>query len=307
MRVSRPALAASRAIDILNYMAAAPLRSLSLSDLVRALGLNPASCHALVTALTRDGYLVRQEPGKTYRLGPALIAIGHGALQCHPLVAAAREQMADLSREVDLDCLLTTRVGDRLIALATEGAGRTAGLGVGQRVPLIPPLGTPFLAWADEAEVGQWLDRAAEGIERDRLRASLAAVRARGYAVTLRSQRQGAADAAVQGLAEMPFADDLQERLARAIAGMGDAYLMIDAAADRLYPVDLVSAPVFAADGSVACTLSLHGFGRPLSLSRLDALGRALHRHCRAAECRVSPAAPTTPLPEQPEDAECAR
>jgi DNA-binding IclR family transcriptional regulator len=304
--LSRPALAASRAIDILNFMAASPLRRYSLTELVRALRLNPASCHALVGAMTRDGYLVRHMPGKNYQLGPALIAIGHGALQCHPIVAAARDRIIAISREADLDCLLTAQVGDRLIALATEGPGRASGLRIGQRVPLIPPLGTAFIAWAGPAEAEKWLQMAADEEERVRLRESLAAVRARGYAVTLRGPRQNEAGLAVLGLADAPFEDERQERAAQLLARMGEDYLMIEARSDRFYPVDLISAPVFAADGTVACTISLYGFDRPLSPSRLASLGRELQRHSRAVNEAF--AATQNPVPDETVgDAECAR
>jgi len=281
--MSRPALAASRAIDILNFMAADPMRGYSLTELVRHLDLNPASCHALLNAMTRDGYLVRQERGRTYRLGPALIAIGHAALQCHPIVAAARDQIARMSADLDLDSLLTARLGDRLIALASEGPGRLPGLRIGQRVPLIPPLGTPFLAWADGLEVERWLGKAAGPIEQDRLRQSLAMVRERGYAVMRRSPEQIAAGRAVLDMADEPLADDRQERAASLISQMGEDYLMIEAQADRLHAVDMISAPVFGPDGAVLCTLSLFGFDRPLSLSRITALGEAIGRYCRAA------------------------
>jgi DNA-binding IclR family transcriptional regulator len=281
--VPRPALAASRAIDILNFMAADPMRGYSLTELVRHLDLNPASCHALLGAMTRDGYLVRQERGRTYRLGPALIAIGHAALQCHPAVAAARDQIARMSADLDLDSLLTARLGDRLIALASEGPGRLPGLRIGQRVPLIPPLGTPFLAWADSREVDDWLGKAAGPIEQDRLRQSLAMVRQRGYAVMRRSPEQVAAGLAVLDMAEEPLADDRQQRAAKLIGQMGEDYLMIEAQADRLHPVDMISAPVFGPDGAVLCTLSLFGFDRPLSLSRIATLGEAIGRYCRAA------------------------
>jgi Transcriptional regulator len=307
----RPALAASRAIDILNFMAAAPTRGYSLTELVRALDLNPASCHALVHAMMRDGYLTREQRGRTYRMGPALIAIGQGALESHPVVAAARERIALLSKQFDLDCLLTARVGDRLIALALEGRGLSASLRVGQRVPLIPPLGTPFLAWDEQGEIDDWLARGTDDVDCGRLRAALSSVRARGYAVTLRSQRQSEAGEAVRELAEEPFARDRQQQAAQAIGRMGDAYLMIDAQPDRLYHAGLISAPVFDMDGRVCCTLSLFGFERPLSLLRIAALGDALLRQCHEARekvaCAAASAAPSTQPIRGMGEAECAR
>lgn len=303
----RPALAASRAIDLLNFMAATPTRGYSLTELVRHLDLNPASCHALLGAMTRDGYLVRQPRGRTYRLGPALIAIGQGALRCNPLVAAARARMERLHADLGLDVLLTTRVGDQLIALASAGDGRHPGLRVGQRVPLIPPLGTPFLAWAAEPEVAAWLARAGSGTETDRLRRSLRAVRDRGFAVTLRSDRQGAAGMAVLGWAEEPFAPERQRLAIDLIGRMGEDYLMIEAQPDSLHNVGLISAPVFDGEGAVLCTLSLFGFDRPLSLSRVAALGGTLERHCRAAMRGAASPADANGRDDMMGDAECAR
>jgi len=282
------------------------MRGYSLTDLVRHLDLNPASCHALLGAMTRDGYLVRQQ-GRLYRLGPALIAIGHSALQCHPLVAAARGQIARMAADLDLDSLLTARVGDRLIALASDGPGRLPALRIGQRVPLIPPLGTPFIAWADEEEVESWLAKADSGVEIARLRRSLEVVRQRGFAVTLRSRKQGAVGLAVLGLGEEPFADERQRLAVELIGRMGEDYLMTEALADSLHHVDLISAPVFDLDGTVVCTLSLYGFDRPLSLSRITAMGEVLGRYCLAAMSASSTAATTTTSHQERGDAECAR
>lgn len=277
----------------------------SLTDIVRSLDLNPASCHALLGAMTRDGYLVKHSQGRRYQLGPALIAIGHGALQCHPIVAAARSQIIRMSTELDLDSLLTARIGDSLIALASDGPGRAPTLRVGQRVPLIPPLGTPFLAWAGEAEVQAWLAKAnaSAGAEIARLRQSLAVVRERGFAVTLRSSKQGEAGQAVLGLAEEPFADERQRLAIELIGRMGEDYLMIDALPNNLHHVGLISAPVFDAEGAVVCTLSLFGFDRPLSLSRITSMGEALRRYCSTAALAKN----MESLRKIRGDAECAR
>ena len=57
--MARPALAASRAIDILNFLASRPDETFSLSELARRTGVNVASTHAIVAALTQAGYLNR--------------------------------------------------------------------------------------------------------------------------------------------------------------------------------------------------------------------------------------------------------
>lgn len=284
----RPALSATRAIDILNFMAANPLRGWSLTELVRHLGVNQASCHALLAAMTRDGYLERDPRRRTYRLGPALIAIGHGALQCHPVLAAARDRIEAIIAAFDLNCLLTAQSGEQLIALASGGPAPDFGVRIGQHIPLIPPVGTPYLAWATEDEVAAWLARADARAQKDRLRQSLAAVRQRGFAVTLRSPGQGEAGMAVHNLAEEPHADLLKERAAEAISRMGEDYLLIEEEPDSLLPIDLIAAPVFDGEGRVACTLSLHGFDRALALTKVMDLGRRLQEFCRSAEAAAT-------------------
>jgi len=276
-RAPRPALAASRAIDILNFMAAVPQKAHSLTELVRQLDLNPASCHALLGALTRDGYLERHPRRRTYRLGPALVAIGYGALECHPAVAIARAEAETVARALGLECLLTGRVGDMLIALARIGRVEPAVdvLRVGQRVPMIPPLGTPFLAWAGREAIEAW---AARGGDADRARhlAALAAVRRRGYAVTLLGPAQARLGALVSSLAAAPHAADLQARVATLIAELGDDYLLPDVDPDEPSRVGLISVPIFDAQGEVAYTLSLLGFPRPLRREEIDGFARQL-------------------------------
>lgn len=290
--MARPALAASRAIDILNFMASAPLRSYSLTDLVRAVGLNPASCHALVNAMVRDGYLVRHAPSKTYRLGPALITIGQGALQCHPPVAMAREPMVAIAQEFGLCCALTVLAGGNIIVLAVEGQGAGPLPRIGQSVPIIPPIGTPFLAWAGDAEVEAWLAQAeggpGGGAERERLRAALAAARERGYAVTRFSARQGEASKALAVLADAPFENERRMRAIQLLARMDEDYLLIESRPDQLHHVLQISAPVFGADRAVACTLSLLGFDGPLSSARLADLGRRLRGHADRVTAAVA-------------------
>ncbi len=279
-RVRRPALAASRAIDLLNFMAAEPAQGYSLTELVRHLDLNPASCHALLDALTRDGYLDRHPRRRTYRLGPALVAIGSGALECHPAVAEARTQAAALAAALGLECLLTGRVGDMLIALSRAGRASppVAVLRVGQRIPMIPPIGTPFLAWADAATVAVWAARGTGDHARDV--AALAAVRRRGYAVTLLGPAQARLGEAVSNLADAPFAEDLQAGVPALIDALGNAYLLPDADADEAVHVGLISVPIFNSEGAVAYTLSLLGFPGPLRPAEIESLARRLMQAC---------------------------
>ena len=85
----RPAPAASRAVEILYYLTAHPRRAFTLSELVRALGINVSSAHAILAVLTDTGLVIRDPVHKTYVLGPALAAVGFAALDQHPSVGIA--------------------------------------------------------------------------------------------------------------------------------------------------------------------------------------------------------------------------
>src|SRR5207248_704067 len=72
----RPAPGAERVVAVLNFLTAHPDESFTLSELARRLGLNKATCHALLMTLTEAGYVLRHPTRMTYMLGPALVAAG---------------------------------------------------------------------------------------------------------------------------------------------------------------------------------------------------------------------------------------
>jgi DNA-binding IclR family transcriptional regulator len=275
-KVARPALAATRAVDCLNLLAANPTQSFTLSELVQQLELNIASCHALVNVLTRQGFLQRHPKHKTYSLGPALVAIGHAALECHPAIDMARDEARELAQRLDLEVLITARIEGQLVALARAGRylSANASLRVGQRVPLIPPLGSPFMAWAPAKEIKEWLARAADHASAEELahyRDILDIVRARGFSVTLRNPVQRQLGEVVANLSASPHAAALRERMARLIAELGhNAYQLGSIDDAQRYEVVLLSAPIFDAYGQVAYTISLLGFRGALSAVEVE-------------------------------------
>src|ERR1700722_3522749 len=69
-----------RIVAILNFFADHPKQSFTLTDLVRALKLSRATCHALLAGLVESGYLYRTAD-KSYVIGPTLVSIGRIAQQ----------------------------------------------------------------------------------------------------------------------------------------------------------------------------------------------------------------------------------
>jgi len=257
--MARPALAATRAIALLDFLAAHPTDSFTLSDLSERLGINVASTHALLGVLTDAGYLARHPRHRTYTLGPSLVAVGTAALERHEAIDLARDAARDLGAELDLEVAVTAVAGDDIVFLARGGDHRARGISihVGQRVPLVPPIGSVFVAWSDDASGYD------PGV--------LAAVRARGYAIALEDDARRVLGDALEHIAEAPARavalDELIAELAQHEYQVGD----LDAA--RTYDVSMVSAPVFGPDGEVALALTLIGFEQGLPAERIASYG----------------------------------
>lgn len=255
--MSRPALAANRAVGILNFLAAHPTDSFTLSDLASRLGVNLASMHALLTVLADAGYVSRHPRLRTFTLGPSVVALGTAALECHPAIDLARDAARELAADTGLEVAVTTSVRDYIVFLARAGepSPRGASALVGQRVPLVPPLGSVFVAWGDARE---WLARAADPAS---LETVLAGVRARGYSVGLEAVAGRGLNLALHDLALHPTDDHLRDTINAYVAELAtELYQLADLVASRSYRVSHIAAPIFGSDGEVVLALTLLGF-----------------------------------------------
>lgn len=231
----RPALAATRAVAILNFLAAHPRESFTLSDLASTLDINVASTHGLLAALSEAGYVVRHPRLRTYALGPAVAALGSAALERHTVIDVARDAARELAAELGLEVAITAPAGDEIVILSRAGERQARGIAtyVGQRVPLRQPTGAVFIAWRD---AGTWLQDADDP---DLLRAVLDGVRARGYAVALE----------------------------------GPDYVVPELSSDRTYDPSMIAAPVFGPNGEAILSVALVGFAAGLTADEVAAYG----------------------------------
>jgi DNA-binding IclR family transcriptional regulator len=272
--VARPALSATRAIEVVNFLAAHPADSFTLSDLVDRLDINVASLHALLATLTDSGYLSRHPRHRTYTLGPALVAVGTAALEQHPAIEIAREEAASLSARLDLDVAITARAGDDVVFVARAGEHHPRGVPthVGQRMPLRPPMGSVFYAWAEPVDVEAWLAQVPEAA-RELDRAELTAVAARGFSVALDSPIRIELGVALEALAERPDVER-RDRVDRLVAELGRStnhLTTIDR--DATYAVSSITGPVFDANGAVVLAVNFIGFGPSLTGADVLSLG----------------------------------
>jgi DNA-binding IclR family transcriptional regulator len=258
---------------MLLFLAAEPLRSFKLADITRSVGISHASAHAVLASLEQQGFVRRNDRDRTFSLGPTLIGLGVAARRGLPVVDVARTHMQRLSDELALECHAGVHVADQIIVVARTGARPPFGVGVevGQRLPLVPPLGTPYVAWSGAQAIEAYLRRAAPECgpdELERYRQAIETVRQRGYAVALdAATRQRFGELAAE-LARSPAADLRSLELA-AQNLLGADYLLVELEGAASYDVTGISAPVFGPDGSVVLVVGLVGFGRGLPASRI--------------------------------------
>jgi DNA-binding IclR family transcriptional regulator len=269
----RAALSATRAIAILNFLAAHPTESFTLSDLAERLDINLASAHSLLATLSDAGYLVRHPRLRTYTLGPSVVALGSAALERHAVIDHARDAARDLARRLALEVAVSAPAGNDIVFLARTGAHRARGIPihVGQRVPLVAPLGSVFMAWGDARS---WL---AGADDPEDLAGVLQRVRSRGYSVALEHDARRGLGAALDHLADVPADRALQQEVATHVADLGRLeYQLHDFEPGRRYDVSMIAAPVFGPGADVALALTLVGFEPGLGAADVAAFGEEL-------------------------------
>lgn len=281
--MARPALSASRTMDILDLFTAFPTRAFTMSEIMRTANINVASCHAILSALSSRGYLLRR--GKSYVLGSALIAVGHAASLAHPLIARAQSAAYQLNEELGVAVLLSTLAGDEILALTSlkDRQGIETSLHAGQRMPLIPPAGAHFIAWASDEAVDAWIARAgaADQDEIAEWRRALELIRARGYQVTLRAQQTQAFAELMGRMAAGTPPLEYRTEAKRLIADHGWKLAQPETIEpDSRYEAVLIAAPIFDQAGDACLSLGLGGFHEPLSGARINTLAEQLMKTC---------------------------
>ncbi|HEY4332629.1 MAG TPA: helix-turn-helix domain-containing protein [Ilumatobacteraceae bacterium] len=274
--MSRPALSATRALTVLDFLAAHPADGFTLSDLTERLGVNAASMHAILGALAEAGYVTRNPRLRTYALGLSSAALGSAALESHPAIDLARDAARELSAAVELEVAVTAVAGNDVVFLARAGAHRARGIAVhvGQRVALVPPLGSVFVAWQAPERIDAWIGGSTDAAH---ARAVLAHVRDRGYSIAVEADARRGLGAALDHLADAP----LDALVRGSIGGIVDELGRHDyqlAAVDpaRAYDVAVITAPVFDASGQPLLALTLLGFDPGLSGRRVIELGERI-------------------------------
>jgi DNA-binding IclR family transcriptional regulator len=265
---------------ILNFMASHPGEAFALSDIVRALKLSRATCHALLTGLVEVGYLYRASD-KTYVLGPALAAVGRAAAEHSSPLHVAKPEMRQLADRFDVVCGAYFLEGDTLHLRdrATSLSHVAYPVPLGTRMPLRSTQAAAFFAHAP-GEAEAWLERTRPKPSPDRralLYAGMEFVREHGFLVVVRRPEFGSTSLAEGSGADT---DELPVMAQVEVDPQGS------------YPLAALMAPVHGSRGQVGFCLLMAGFSGPMTGGQIMEAGQNLQAACERIARFAEPLAP---------------
>jgi flavin reductase (DIM6/NTAB) family NADH-FMN oxidoreductase RutF/DNA-binding IclR family transcriptional regulator len=204
---------------------------------------------------------------------------GYGGFSTHSMTArtdtdlvaavqlgeVARPQVERLARDLGCEAGVIVNVGDDelMTVAAAYGGDVEVREPIGERIPLVPPLGEAYVADNGDEVVERWLARAASQDEdvRETYLARLEAVRTKGWSMSRRS-REGGVDYSqlLDALQEYSFGSltPARERAVRSIiAEASHLYEIVDLDDAETYDVGGIVVPVHNPDSTISMVLRL--------------------------------------------------
>ncbi|NHO65651.1 helix-turn-helix domain-containing protein [Aestuariicella hydrocarbonica] len=255
-------------------MASHPAESFTVSEISERLSLSFGSAHRVLMSLSEAGYLARHPKHKTYSLGFTLIAIGQVALEKHKVVNIAQQEMAKVAAELGTECMVSVITGDEVLYLAKRGspAEHSGVTRIGDRRPLVPPVGMCHIAWSSTASIEAYLQRATSGFStsmRTYLEQAIAAIRARGYSISTLDQGINALSRLVADHVDSYQSPEYWAAMDEALGKLSQNEIQLlsldDLGAAR---ISHISVPVFSPSGEVILELTLAGL--PLTMEQTE-------------------------------------
>jgi DNA-binding IclR family transcriptional regulator len=267
--MARPAPGVRRIVSILNFFADHPGQSFTLTDLVRALRLSRATCHALLAGLVESGYLYRTQD-KSYVIGPTLVSIGRIAQRHLSPLQVAQPEMRALADEFDAICSAFFREGDDVIVRLRAAALSHLGWSIpeGARRLLRAPFAAVYYAWGPKVQADAWLAQTVPVPtveQRGAMFEAMAFAREHGYCFFVRNARVPETD---PDTVFSPENNEFPIELPSVLK------------ADEDYQLGSVVAPIFDENHQVAFLLGLMGFIDRVRGARIEKIGRRLREAC---------------------------
>ncbi|VWX46503.1 IclR family transcriptional regulator [Novosphingobium sp. 9U] len=269
--MSRSSPGVRRVAAILNFIADHPGQAFALTDLVRALKLSRATCHALLTGLVDVGYLYRTGD-KTYVLGPALAAIGRTAADHFSPLQVAQPEMRAIADDFDVICGAYFLEGDMMHLRERATSAHHVGYPVplGTRMPLTMAQAPVFFARAPK-DATAWLERNIPDATQERsdlLAAGIEFTREHGYI----------------GLVRRPGVEPSFENVSSPLRTARDdppVIPLLQVEDGTRYPLAAIMAPIYDARGKVTIALLMAGFHDAQSGAQLQVAGKRLSAACQ--------------------------
>ncbi len=183
--------AVDRAIQILKAFETSD--EYSLTELYTLLSLNKSTAHDILHTLCEHRFLLRNEKTRRYRLGPALIRLGHLAHEQIDVRQIARPYMESLMQQTTKSVLLGMFYQDRItIVDKVDPVGTLhVSTAIGQQIPVSTgSFGKVFFAWKSEEEINRLVEKnelkqftSTSITDSTAYKAELANVRQQGYAI----------------------------------------------------------------------------------------------------------------------------
>jgi DNA-binding IclR family transcriptional regulator len=277
--MSRSSPGVLRVAAILNFIADHPGQAFALTDLVRALKLSRATCHALLTGLVDVGYLYRTSD-KSYVLGPALAAIGRTAAEHFSPLQIAQPEMRRLADDFDIVCGAYFLEGDTMHLRDRAASASHVGYPVplGTRMPMHWTQAIAYFARAPK-DAEAWLERSEPQLGDDHLlqmRDGMAFVRQHGFVPLVRKPGVSFPLTGNPDNFVPPQGDDIPIRPQLEFAGA------------TVYPLAAIMAPVFDGRGKAPFALVMAGFRTALSGEQVFEAGGQVSEACGRISAFIS-------------------
>lgn len=236
------------------------------------------------------------------------------------LAEVARPEAQSLAHELGGEVSVLVAVNDRDLTTAVSAIGDAVEMeeSLGERVPLIPPIGEGYVAFRPAAEREAWVARSASADPRvlDMYRQRLALVRQRGYALSTLADDapysyQDLRDA-MREYGGGPLTPAREREVMGVLAQAGAFFAPVQVTPDGRYDLGSIVVPVFGPDEALAMCLRVRQVPAGISgevvvrwVSLLQAAAANVHDALVAAAAdsegsRGRPGAPVAPHSDQP-------
>ncbi|MDN3480908.1 flavin reductase [Arthrobacter sp. APC 3897] len=209
------------------------------------------------------------------------------------LAERGRSEMDRLAELFDAECTAMAVISDQMaVNVAVTGSAPGAQDRLGERIPLMPPMGELCLAWEDDDAVDRWLSRALPSDEctPGEYRERLEAVRSRGWSMTMRGgYRDEQIFEALRDYSSGVYTPAQERNIREIISRTSSSYAPVILEEGRRYDVDSLLAPVFDEAGKVRLVLRIAGLPRQADAAAVLAWAEELLQAARKVGASLDP------------------